>query len=142
MIPCDKCKDGSCRICQSSCSFVVKISNYNYVKLARLAKEREIPVPAEVDNARNYLNSATSLKEGTIKAATTSYVQTNRKRGETQTQRGHRPCHLPLLSKSRTTFYIPSWTTGAPQACCKNEAHVPSEGRILDKREWCRPQPW
>ena len=75
MIPCGKCKDGSCRICQSSCSFVVKISNYNDVKLARLAKERELPVPADVYNARTYLNSATSLKEDTIEAATTSYKQ-------------------------------------------------------------------
>ena len=92
MSPCDKCKDDFCGICQSSCSFVVNISNYNDVKLARLAKEREIPVPADVNNARTYLNLATSLKEDTIEAATTSYKQI--KRGETQTQHGHRPCHL------------------------------------------------
>ena len=75
MSPCDKYKDDFCGICQSSCSFVVNISNYNDVKLARLAKDREIPVPADVDNARTYLNLATSLKEDTIEAVTTSYKQ-------------------------------------------------------------------
>ena len=37
LVSCGKCKDGSCRICQSSCSFLAKISNYNDVKVACLA---------------------------------------------------------------------------------------------------------
>jgi hypothetical protein len=75
LIPCGICTDGTCQVCLSSCSFVCKLTNYTSVKLARMAEEKPRAVPARVDNARAYLNSATSLKEDSIRTTTTAYEQ-------------------------------------------------------------------
>ena len=49
------------------------MSNFTTVKAARLAKDKDAPDPAEVDNAREFLNRATSLKEDFVADAKESY---------------------------------------------------------------------
>ena len=49
------------------------MSNFTTVKAARLAKDNGAPDPAEVDNAREFLNGATSLKEDFIVNTKESY---------------------------------------------------------------------
>jgi hypothetical protein len=69
------CSDGTCEICQCPCTFVCKLSNYNSVKMERLAKDNPPPVAAAVDNTREYLNSATSLKDTSIAFTKGSYLE-------------------------------------------------------------------
>ena len=51
------------------------MSNYNSVKMERLAKDHPPPVAAAVDNAREYLNSATALKDNSIAFTKGSYLE-------------------------------------------------------------------
>ena len=60
-VSCGICSDGSCFICSCPCTFVCKMSNFTTGKAARLAKDKDAPDPAEVDNAREFLESINKI---------------------------------------------------------------------------------
>ena len=62
-VSCGICSDSSCSVCTCPCTFVCKFSSVTTVKAARLVDDNDAPDPAEVDNAGEFLNVATSLKE-------------------------------------------------------------------------------
>ena len=69
----NKCGDGSCELCNCSCSFVVTVNNYNAVRIASMNPQKPRKSNGEKDEARAFLIAGAQVRESAAVDARDAY---------------------------------------------------------------------
>jgi len=69
----NKCGDGTCELCNCSCSFVVTVANYNAVQMASINPRHPMKSHGDEDDAREFLKMGARVRKSAAEDANEAY---------------------------------------------------------------------
>jgi hypothetical protein len=69
----NQCGDGSCKLCNCSCSFVVSTTNYATVRIASSNAQKPTKSDSDMDNAREFLKVGAKVRKSAVGDAAEAY---------------------------------------------------------------------